>query len=84
MKEMVYLEWSDSWGVSSSWESEDDLELEPCYIETIGFIVGETLKHISIAGSRNSMPHPVTGSQVCGVMCIPKSQIITRRELRLS
>ena len=41
-KEMLKVEWIDSWGITSCWEFLDELEtIEPVMITTVGFLFSE-------------------------------------------
>lgn len=73
--ELVYVEWLDSFGVSSSWQPMDDIgDVKPVVCVSVGFLAKETDDCIVI------VPHAYVdaegGQAGCGDMCIPKVAII--------
>lgn len=77
----VYLEWQDSSSERSEgvWKDREAVATagEPCHCETIGFILAEDKKSITVAGHLT-----IAGRSVSGDMNIPKSAIVKRRVVR--
>ncbi len=71
----VKICWLDSRGMTARWEFSDELEkLPPCEIVSVGFIVKETKKYITIACS-------VSEDQILGRLTIPKGCIVKTEEI---
>ena len=74
---VVYIEWLDSKGVTTAWESLDEIEpLLPILCHTIGFLLEETETFKTVAQS-------VSESQVLGRTTIPCCSIQNFREIIL-
>ncbi|SVC51365.1 uncharacterized protein METZ01_LOCUS304219 [marine metagenome] len=72
--EFVYLEWTDSAGSDGAW-TEENLEL--ARIKSIGILIKETKKAITIAQSRDdNMP-----AKSDNLLIVPKGAITTRKVL---
>lgn len=80
--ELVYIEWEDSLGCSAGWQFFEDRSAEPGRIESVGWILSETKKAISlvphVARSEGGDDHGM------GIMTIPKSCILKRTAISLS
>jgi len=84
-KKIVHVLWRDSYGVSASWESLENLTsgepLKKMTCESIGYMAFADDEHVVI------LPHyhaPFDGDgdgSGCGDMTIPRSSIIEIREL---
>lgn len=79
---LVYVQWVDSYGVSSSWKSLDDAKDERHIIHSVGWLVkdGENVKvivpHISPANDKIS-----SDEYGCGDMSIPVSAIVSMYDI---
>ena len=72
--EFVYLEWTDSAGSDGAW-TEENLEL--ARIKSIGILIKETKKAITIAQSRDdNIP-----AKSDNLLIVPKGAITTRKVL---
>lgn len=71
------IEWVDTFGCSSGWEFEEEMECRVVKVKSVGFVLKETeevvvlVPHISNAERR----------QVAGYINIPVRQIVRRKEL---
>lgn len=76
----IYLvDWIDSAGQRSVWESLAGLEAyTPCRVVSIGFIVKETGDFITLA---NSMA--VDTDDLSGGVCIAKSAVLKRKRIKV-
>ena len=73
----VYIKWYDAYTVDS-WQSiEEATEImrNKYLVETIGWVLEETKKHISIC-------HSYTKSQVMGALHIPRECIVKIKEIK--
>ena len=81
---LAYVEWVDSYGCSSQWESTKDVKalVHTCY--SVGWVVKETedtlvvVPHLSPANAAID-----ADEQGCGEMAIPLKSIIERVELSI-
>jgi len=79
---LVYLEWVDSQGCTPSWQHISDYTPELPIHKSIGWIIHEDTKSVSITG--NIADETETSYyQANGIMTIPKVAITDRRELKL-
>lgn len=87
-RELVLVEWADSYGVGSSWAPiPAAIELRECLASSVGWVVAESATELLL------VPHVTDPAQVldegddprpqgCGDMTIPKSAIRRRVSLR--
>lgn len=75
--ELVYLEWIDSRGVSSSWDHLESLDSELCTVKSVGWVLKMTEDLIHIVPHLGHDP-----DQGCGDMVIPMNCIIKKRNLK--
>lgn len=70
---IVYIEWVDS-AMQHGWMSTDDLNLEPGYCKTCGFLVGETdgVIAISLNGATDKATSPMGEVIVIPKVCITR------------
>jgi hypothetical protein len=80
MRNIVYIEWYDSYGCSSRWEDVKTQTGGVMLVKTIGFVVYEDEAMIKIAGSYGEETDD-TIEQCNGVMAIPKCCIKTTKEV---
>ena len=78
----IYIEWLDSFGCTSKWEDIEDYKSQPLVCKTIGFVVFEDDKVISIA-SNIAEETELTFSQANGIMSIPKINIVRRKSIKI-
>ena len=69
---VIRVEWVDSYG-GGNWIHKDDLDHKPSNIITVGFVVKETKKHITITSSISDGD----GEQYLNPITIPKIAIIS-------
>ena len=77
MLDLIYIEWIDSVGSDSPWDS--DTNLEPAKIKSVGIFVKETKRAVTIGQSRDDN----RPSQWDNLLVIPQSAIKRRRKMRL-
>jgi hypothetical protein len=69
----VYVRWVDSCSPSdSSWHTKDNLSLSPLTCETLGWLVNEDRKSVSVASC------VMENGALYGVITIPKCSILKR------
>ncbi len=78
----IYIEWLDSFGCTGKWEDIEDYKSQPLICKTIGFIVFEDNKVISIA-SNIAEETELTFNQANGIMSIPKVSIVKRKNVKM-
>jgi len=73
---LLYIKWHDSTSQQGGiWHDRESVEkMRPLQIVTVGWIISETKKYITLASS-------ITKHQVSGDICIPKSCIKKIKEL---
>lgn len=76
---LLYVEWEDSCSHAGAWTGENELrKVRPARCHTVGWVVNETSKHMTLASSWGG----VEGNrQYSGDMTIPKSVIRKKRRL---
>lgn len=75
---IVYIQWVDSCSPSdSSWHKPEELNLNPLACETVGIVVSEDEKQISVASCK------MENGSIYGVITIPKVAIIKRRKSKI-
>lgn len=76
---LVFIEWEDHCGYAASgWSEAENLENKPCIIHSVGYVVKEDDKYITITGCYD------TGSQgMKNVSVIIKSCITKRKNIKL-
>ena len=77
MLDLIYIEWIDSAGSESTWDS--DTSIEPAKIKSVGIFVKETKRAVTIGQSRDDNHPP----QWDNLLVIPQSAIKRRRKMRL-
>lgn len=78
MQKMVLISWVDSGGNDLIWEFKNEREsLEPHKCETVGFVVEEHEKYITVAQSQNA-------DQWGRQFCIPRAAVTEINELKLA
>jgi len=78
----MYVEWIDSFGCTSQWQSLEDYSPILPIMKTIGFIVYESKDLISLANSiGDDTEH--TLEQANGIMNIPRKCIVKLKELTI-
>lgn len=71
MKEIRLIRWHDSYGVSSGWEDLAEFHPNELMIESVGFVLYEDDKIISLAGNYAEKTDR-TPEQANGIITIPK------------
>ena len=71
MKEIKHIKWHDSYGVSAGWEDVSDFKANELIIHSIGFVLHEDDKVISLTGNYASETDK-TVEQANGIITIPK------------
>lgn len=72
----ILIKWLDSKEVINHWEHLDELEaLEPAICESIGYIIENNNKFITIAQT-------ISDSQILGRMTIPHCAIIKKQKVK--
>ena len=74
--EIIVVEWTDAAGSDGTW-SENAGDLEPARITSVGFLVKETKRAITLGQSRDDNRPP----KFDNLLSIPKFAIQTRRRL---
>lgn len=82
MKKLVYIEWEDSQGCSPSWQRTANYDPEVVIIKSVGWIIHENKKTISIAGNIAEETN-TTDAQANGIMTIPKRCVVKRKNVSL-
>lgn len=73
---IVKIEWLDSFGITNDWEFKEDMKpMPPPLITSVGIVMEETKKYITIVQSDSD-------TQVLGRMTIPKVAITKIRRMR--
>lgn len=81
MRQVVYLEWDDHCQYPSGWMAFQEVtDNKPCKIVSVGFIIAEDAKCISIASCYDTANEGRTGK---GVSTILKNCITKRRKVKL-
>jgi hypothetical protein len=70
----THVIWTDSAGPIRYWNPRDEIDHGPTTINTVGLLVKETKKYVSIASSVS------TSGCFGGVIDIPKTAIISRED----
>lgn len=81
-KKVVYVEWLDSFGCTSSWQSLEDYSPVAPIMKTIGFIVYESKDLLSLANSIGDETE-YTLEQANGIMTIPKNCIVQLKKIAI-
>jgi hypothetical protein len=74
----VVIRWLDARS-EDGWTTEEDLDVRPATITTLGHLVQETDEVLCVAGSKDE----ITG-QLSGIMFIPRVSVLTRRDIEKS
>lgn len=76
----VYLKWIDSHSPhgTSTWTMREDIETDTLYIDTVGYVIDENKRNVTIASQISCHKNPCCG----GVMTIPKAAIVKRKKLK--
>lgn len=74
MKEIKLIKWYDSYGVSSGWEDVSTFKPNNLLIESIGFVLYEDDKIISLTGNYANETDR-TAEQANGIITIPKCSV---------
>ncbi len=76
---LVYIQWEDHCGYSgASWIGPEHIDNKPCLINSVGWIVDESKKYITLAGC-----YDLQGDAMKRVNTIIKSCITKRKTLRI-
>tara|TARA_R110000851_G_scaffold173130_3_gene319452 strand:- start:5048 stop:5293 length:246 start_codon:yes stop_codon:yes gene_type:complete len=75
-----YIKWLDARGVSTGWEFKEDATMNLSEIISVGHVIEETDTKVVVCPNMDNTEEP----QVCGIMAIPKVNIIERYELTKS
>ena len=78
---LVNVKWVDSFGVTSSWEDIDDIDISEMVVKSVGYVVKESDDCIAIAANITMGDHTVCRPQACGVMTIPIVTIVEMKEM---
>jgi hypothetical protein len=70
-KPIKYVKWHDSYGVGAGWEDISDFQPNELLIESIGFVLYEDEKIISLTGNYADETDR-TAQQANGIITIPK------------
>ena len=71
---LTHIKWIDSCSPSdSNWHKVEELHLEPLTCESVGWVLKEDKKSISLA------PHMTEGQGLYGVLTIPTVAILKRK-----
>lgn len=80
--DLVHVTWEDSLGCVAGWQFFEERSTEPGTIESVGWILTETKRAISL------VPHVARSEGVedhgMGILTIPKSCILKRTTISLS
>ena len=69
------IKWIDAFGPTSAWTDVKELDLEPCYCLSHGFLVARDKNYTVLA------PHIAGSGDVCGDLKIPNTNIVETVEL---
>ena len=73
---LVLIEWLDSYGCSSDWQSLDSVNVQTMTCKSVGWLLHEDERYKVI------VPHVSDGTnQGCGDMTIPAAAIVSLRDL---
>ena len=77
VKQIKFIRWLDSCNCRTpNWKNKKDVaDLDPVEMHTVGFVVKETKKYITVVGTRGQADHYI------GEMCIPKGTIIETQDI---
>ena len=79
---LVLVAWEDSQGVLSGWQRLEDFTAEVPTVYSIGWVVRENEKMISVCGNIGEETES-TAYQGNGIMTIPKTCILSVKELKV-
>jgi len=79
---LVYVEWSDSYGCGSLWQTLEDVDPGVIVCKSVGWLIADNKTHITL------VPHIHIGTEIseaqgCGDMTIPKTSILKRKNLSI-
>jgi len=80
---LVLVEWLDSYGCSSEWQSLESCDPAPMKCYSVGWLVGDTLDCKVIVPYLSEDGHPDIPIQGCGDMTIPTSAILNISDLSI-
>ena len=78
---LVYIEWEDSYGCSSEWESIENCSPEVSVCQSVGWLIHDGEKCKVVVPHLNMPNHPNVKRQGCGDMTIPASAILRIAQL---
>ena len=72
----IICTWHDSFSYGNrDWEENDEIDLDPLLIATVGIIIKENKKSVCVAVSAYS-------NRSCGIIEIPKGAIVQQKRLK--
>ena len=74
-RRLVLVEWADSYGVSSVWQSVEDIEAVPLVVRSVGWVVFENGELLVVVPHLADAREHGGEEQGCGDMTIPKSAV---------
>jgi hypothetical protein len=81
---LVYIEWEDSYGCSSTWEDIENCSPDVMVCRSVGWLIHDDKKCKVIVPHMNEPFHPNVKRQGCGDMTIPTASVIKVVELTLT
>lgn len=67
--EYLFIKWLDACSIDE-WLPEEELEIKPCEVHTLGICVESTKKHITV-----SLNHDTVNNNFSCTICIPRDMI---------
>lgn len=81
---LVYVEWADSSGCSSNWETiSDNVNMTPLVCASVGWLVQDDKRCKVIVPHLTAINRPDVKQQGCGDMTIPTSAVIKMVTLKV-
>lgn len=80
---LVYIEWEDSFGVSTSWEDIDGMKATLTICASVGWLVHDDKKCKVVVPHLTSINRSDVDSQGCGDMTIPASAVVKMVRLKI-
>lgn len=81
-KELVYIEWKDACVANEAWEPVDTIEGKLADCISVGYVINETEEVVVVSGNIALGYGKENQIDTVGAICIPKSNIVSRSQLR--
>jgi len=78
-KRLVMVTWDDAHGFTSRWQDVNSVKVERCRIRTVGWLVNQTQRSVTVAAAVGGLSTQDTDASGC--MTIPRGCIVRIKRL---